>query len=389
VPRTSSGGLVVATVKLWIGHDDRLADLIERYYRGLHHCVWEAVRNKPRGLKDIHALCYRILRERYALPSAHAVTCYREALAIYKSWRSLPKKMRGRSPVVKTRRMWLNKQGYRVDWEGMKVRVVGAGTYEILGYPKNLWGYVEGWEQREARLVKRGGRFELHIVFARERPTPQSGDRAVAVDVNLREVVFGDGRLFMRFPTPIPRVMSLKRHAEHLQRKYSSGRYRAWLTPSVRRRIRELGRGVRNAIDTFVKNASKRIVDFAVARGASVIVVEDLNGLRDTFPDLPKRWRGRLVFMAYRRLLEWVRIRCERMGLLFAEVDPRGTSSTCPVCGARLEHLPDRVVRCPKCGYEGDRDETAVLNLLKRYREQSRPALNRSQAGLGKRAGAA
>lgn len=365
---TRGDSMVVATVRLVIEGDERLRDLVERYYQGLHHCVWLAVHERPRGLGDMHRMCYRLLRERYALPSAHAVTCYREALAIYRSWSSLPRRMRGRYPVVRTRRMWLSRQGYKVDWEGMRVRIAGAGDYRIVGWPKNLWGYVESWELREARLVRRGGGFELHAVFARERREAGSTGRAVAVDVNLREVVAGDGEVFIRVPAPVDSAARKKWYAEFLQRKYSSPRYKAWLRPGVRRRIRLLGKRVRDILDTFAKTASKRIVDMALERGADTVVVEDLRGLRDAFSRLPKRIRRRVALMAYRRLLEWIRIRCERAGLRYVELDPRGTSSTCPRCGARLVQLPGRRVRCPRCGYEGDRDETAVLNLLKRYR---------------------
>jgi putative transposase len=53
-------------------------------------------------------------------------------------------------------------------------------------------------------------------------------------------------------------------------------------------------------------------------------------------------------------------------GLNVVHVDPRHTSSLCPICGAKLSPNGYRQRRC-KCGFEGDRDTIAVKNLLKRY----------------------
>jgi len=46
-------------------------------------------------------------------------------------------------------------------------------------------------------------------------------------------------------------------------------------------------------------------------------------------------------------------------------VNPRGTSSLCPVCGEKLALNGHRLVKCDNCGYEQDRDITAGLNMLR------------------------
>ena len=45
-----------------------------------------------------------------------------------------------------------------------------------------------------------------------------------------------------------------------------------------------------------------------------------------------------------------------------------GTSSLCPRCRVGLSPSGYRLMRCPRCGLEEDRDKIAVLNLLQRYR---------------------
>ncbi|MEM1913839.1 MAG: zinc ribbon domain-containing protein [Thermofilaceae archaeon] len=43
------------------------------------------------------------------------------------------------------------------------------------------------------------------------------------------------------------------------------------------------------------------------------------------------------------------------------------TSSTCPRCGSRLKDSSGRVLKCTRCGFTGDRDVIACVNLFYRY----------------------
>ncbi|MGB9704743.1 MAG: zinc ribbon domain-containing protein, partial [Pyrobaculum sp.] len=43
-------------------------------------------------------------------------------------------------------------------------------------------------------------------------------------------------------------------------------------------------------------------------------------------------------------------------------------STVCPKCGAKMEELPDRRVRC-QCGFEANRDEVPIVWAQKRFRE--------------------
>ena len=53
--------------------------------------------------------------------------------------------------------------------------------------------------------------------------------------------------------------------------------------------------------------------------------------------------------------------------VLYVKVDPNGTSSECPICNYKgLEEVGYRRLRCPRCGFEADRDATRKLNVRKR-----------------------
>jgi len=51
----------------------------------------------------------------------------------------------------------------------------------------------------------------------------------------------------------------------------------------------------------------------------------------------------------------------------YVKVDPNGTSSECPKCDyKKLEEIDYRRLRCPRCGFEADRDAIGKLNVRKR-----------------------
>ena len=54
-------------------------------------------------------------------------------------------------------------------------------------------------------------------------------------------------------------------------------------------------------------------------------------------------------------------------GLEVVEINPKGTSSKCPRCNRKLVEYGYRVLKCRRCGFIGDRDVTATLNIYRKY----------------------
>ena len=64
-------------------------------------------------------------------------------------------------------------------------------------------------------------------------------------------------------------------------------------------------------------------------------------------------------------ILKWV---ARKRGVYFARVDARGTSQTCPNCGADTgkKELSQRVHKCNACNYKTDRDVAAAQVVMQR-----------------------
>jgi len=160
---------------------------------------------------------------------------------------------------------------------------------------------------REAKLVYRNGYIYLCIAVEIPKPMPITPRGVVAVDINERYVYYGNAQWVKKVETPVEKATRLWRQAEELMRKYSAPRYTPWSRRSgIRERIRRLYKKARNVVEDWAKKTAKRIVEEARERHCAV-AVEDLTRLVEAIRELPKEHRTKLMALAYRRLLWWIK----------------------------------------------------------------------------------
>jgi predicted transposase len=88
----SSGGegLLTLTIRMRVspepGSEQELINIMKRYREALNYAIKVVIENKALSLGKAHKLLYSVLKERYGLASRIAQDCYREAIAIAKSW---------------------------------------------------------------------------------------------------------------------------------------------------------------------------------------------------------------------------------------------------------------------------------------------------------------
>jgi len=358
----SSGreGALTLTIKMRVSPEpsssQALLGLMRRYREALNYSIKVVIENKALGLSKAHRLLYMVLKEKYALPSKIAIDCYREAIAIAKSWLSNPSK--GNMPRAMAPRLWLtNRYSYRVR-DGY-IELLGGYKLRVIGWDKRYDVYPNG----DARLLFKDGGFILEVSKRVPKPAKYIPSGVLAVDINEKEIVVGNSRVEQRFETAVERALYYKNLAENLQKKYSSTRYNAWLRRrGVRRRIKSFHMKARNIIEDWAKKTSHEIVAFA-KRHQYAVAREDLTNLVNNLRKLQKEHKVSLLILSYRRLEQWIDWQCEKQGVPVVTVNPRGTSSTCPMCGSRLVENIYRRLRCPRCGFEADRDTIAVMNI--------------------------
>jgi len=356
-------GSLTLTVKVRVRAEPKifreLLSLMYRYREALNYAIRVVVENKALTLGKAHRLLYSILKDGYGLPSKVAIDCYREAIAIAKSWLNNPN--RGNMPRAKALRVWLtHKYSYRVN--GSYVELLGGYKLEIIGWDMRYDNYPSG----DARLMFKDGKLVLEVSKHIPKPQKYPPRGILAVDVNEKHIVVGNSHFEFRFKTPIERALRYKQLAERLEKKYSSPRYNAWLRRrGVKKRISHFHAKARRIIEDWVKKTSHRIVILARQHQYGV-AREDLTGLIESLRKLPQEHKISLLILSYRKISEWIDWQCGKHGVPVVAVDPMDTSTRCPRCSSKMRENGYRVFKCPVCGFEADRDTVAVLNIEKR-----------------------
>jgi len=358
-----NAGALTLTVSPKPEASQALQDLARRYRDALNYAIKATIENKALSIGKAHGLLYNVLRELFDLPSRVAIDCYREALAIARSWFSNPG--RGGIPRVKSLRMWLTPgKSYRVK-DGY-VELPGGLELEVVGWDRRYDGYPSG----EARLVLRDGKTYLMVTKRVPKPAKYEPRGVIAVDVNENHIVVGNKDFEVRFETPVKRALHRRILAENLQRKYSSPRYNAWKRRSgVLERIKAHHAKVKNIVLDWARRVSRRIVEIAKQK-QHAIAREDQTGLIESLRKLPKNHRVGLLILSYRKLTQWIDWQSEKQGAPEIIVKPKGTSTECPKCHSRMRENGYRRLKCPGCGFEADRDTVGIMNIEGRALEQ-------------------
>jgi putative transposase len=177
----------------------------------LSYAIKVVIKDKALSLGRAHKLLYSILKERYGLPSKVAQDCYREAIAIAKSW--LSNSSRGRIPRAKTSRLWLtHRQSYRVR-DGY-VEIIGGYRLRIIGWDKRYDNNPSG----DTKPLIKDSKFILEVSKRMPKLAKYVARGVLAVDVNEKHIIARNSRFEYRFETVVEKALHYKQIAEELQK---------------------------------------------------------------------------------------------------------------------------------------------------------------------------
>ncbi len=330
--------------------------------------LWEL--DKTPSLSQVHQLFYKVLREKYGFRAHVAKQLYKYALAIVKA----TKANRGSKPKIKKLSVRLDKYDVKVNLEKMEVEIViRSKRYKLkLLHDPSYIKKFSGRKWYEVVVKWENNSLWVCIPFEFEY-RPYKPRRAISVDINLRQIVLFDGGRVRRIDTRFIEALSLKAHAENIQRRYP----RRWRYNSrILGRIRALHRRTRNVVVDWCRKVAKNIV-LKAKRLRACIILEDLEKLWFVRSQEDSKLAWKLSRFAYRKLQLAIITKAIELNVPVVFVDPRETSSTCPRCGNKLEYVY-RLGYCTKCCFIADRDTIGAINLYLRV-------LNGSVGGFGSR----
>jgi putative transposase len=239
------------------------------------------------------------------------------------------------------------------------------------------------WVADSPTLLEKPGGWELHVPFTRRVPIKgKAEDRRLAepdlkvatVDLNADSAVAAgwEGRRCRGVKTVWHARENAKR--ERVLRKVARKQKRSGRPVKGERSNAGLWRYIRGLDATVAWQVAAAIVTWAVAAGVQVLVFEHLRPYRPVRGlSWSRRTNRKRSYWLRGEVLEHVRHLALCQGILTVERNPAWTSRACPRCSHLGERFspdgrgyPSRF-RCGQCGWSGDANIVAALNLKRKW----------------------
>jgi putative transposase len=269
-------------------------------------------------------------------------------------------------------------------WSWLKCRLMGRAV-------------PTGQEAGSPALVRRGKQWWLHTPVEKQLSSPAKIEKQVttnpdtkicAVDLNLDTHLavctiqtvegtilatqfIGGGQAISGF-----RKKLLGRIARH--------RSQTGLIAEGEQDNQALWNKLSNADENLSHQVSARIVQFAKAHGATILVFEHLGKLKPEKGTYSRRGNSKRAFWMKGRIFTYAKYKAWNEGIITSRINPRNTSRECARChalviryaaGQPIEGYTTGapLVLCPVCGMKGHADRNASLvigqRLITRYQK--------------------
>ncbi|MEM4664989.1 MAG: zinc ribbon domain-containing protein [Sulfolobales archaeon] len=321
--------------------------------------------DKVPSISTLHGMFYSELRK-LGFRAHHVKQIYVYAKAVVKAC----KRNNGRKPVLRRLTARIDKYDYKLDLESraliLKIHENREVKLRLLTSTDRIEKYKK-WSNYEiaVKIVEN----EVYVaVYFRRAVEPRRTRMIMTVDVNFDNVTLavftssGELLKLKRFKTPLRKILTHRIWIERIQRRYS----RSWrFIRGVRRAIKRHSERIRSIAWDYAHKLGDKVAKIA-GRCRAVVVLEDLNHLRDRVNG-GSSFNKKLSLWFYRKMLFTISYEALERGLAVRYVNPSKTSTTCPKCGSRSKDIGGRVLKCTRCGFTGDRDVIACINLFYRY----------------------
>lgn len=334
-----------------------LDDLFTTYREIVNFLITYAFESNITSFYRLKKETYKSLREKYSkLPSHYIYTACQMATSIFKSYRKRKRRgeARGR-PVFKKDVIMLDDHLFKLDLEkGIIGLSTPNGGLQLEFYPAKYHDKFQNWRVGQAWLVKTPKGVFINVVFSKEVEIREPNN-FVGVDLNENNVTLSlPNDEFVQIITHERDIRTgyfVKRRK--IQKKLRTGKKRKML-------LEKYGERERNRLNDLYHKLAIKIVELAEKYGG--IALEDLTKIRDSIR-YSAEMNGRLHRWSFRRLQSIIEYKAKLEGIKVIFVDPKHTSSLCPICGVKLSPNGHRILKCKNCGLTEDRDVIGSWNI--------------------------
>jgi putative transposase len=336
--------------------------LLEDFRDMINFCIEKALRNDVTSYAKLRKLVYKEWKRRWDYSTHFCHSACKVASSMLKSWRKKVRKGEANpDKPPKAKKLFIRFDPQLVKFDGDKLRISirpRQFVYVQLKYGKYQRKFVEEWKKGKLKVGEITMNGEKVIIPFRKEVDLMNPKDWIAIDINETNVTAVSTN---------PHIIRIEHGLRTIHTTYFEIRRRiqklSKYKPITSKRLMKKysGREKRKTHDLCHKIA-KIIVDFAKKHNLGIIM-EDLRGIRSRIK-YGKILNRRLHSWNFRKLQFLIEYKAKLSRIPVVYVNPRKTSSLCPICGGKLAPNGQRQLRC-KCGYENDRDVIACLNMIR------------------------
>lgn len=318
-------------------------------------------------------------------------------LAKWKNKKAKSKKLYAKPPVP-PREFNFNPKFYKGQYKDLSnnsvmLNLYDGKTWRWVKYRFPIISWDESWKPMSPTLVIKK-QIEMHLPLQKKFQSPDKGEkqfkagaRICSVDLNINDslavctILNSDGTVaatrFIRGGKKL-----------HDRRKRLLGRVAVQrsktgtLEPHVQDN-KALWRHIQNIDRNETHRVSRRIVDFAIQNGATIIVFECLKSYRPMKGKYSRRSNAKRSYWLRGKIQKYTKYKAWAKSIITCLVSPRNTSRDCHVCGSKVARYDANslaegyqegapLFSC-MCGQRGNADFNAAVNvgirLQNRYRK--------------------
>jgi putative transposase len=321
----------------------------------INDCIRIGIEHNCSTLKKLSMLAYNKL-ENYSIMSYYKLTAISQACGrLSQMKKDIKKGRKPKSPCVQ-KPCLVSCYGFKINGMLLSFPVRNREFANVL-----LNDYVAKTISNQSFRVRSFTITPVSLSLSIQKETvPINPEKTIGIDRNLRNVTFGNDEKIIQVNTS--EMLKIKENYTHVKSTFKRNDHR------IRKKIyAKLGKRQTDRIKQRLHIISKSIVEYSKKHKAAIIF-EDIKGIRKLYQKgngQGNKYRQKLNSWSFYELERQVSYKADWEGIPFYKIDPRCTSTLCPICGGKLQgdRQKRRDLWCGNCKRWQDRDVVAAMNI--------------------------
>jgi len=347
--------LPIKSVKQRFEPNAELLQMMEMFRQMINDCIRIGLEHNCSTIKKLCPLTYRQL-ENYSIMSYYKLTAISQACGrLSQMRRDIKKGRKPKSPYVQKPYL-VSCYGFKINGMLLSIPIRNREYANIL-LNDHTTKAISDKSLKTKSFVITPISLSLSMQKEIEMINPE---KTIGIDRNERNITFGNHSKVVYADTT--KLSKMKENYSRIKSTFKRNDRR-----TRKKLYGKFGRRQSSREKQALHIASKCIVEYAKRQNA-MIILEDLRGIRKLYKKgngQGNKFRRKINSWSFYELERQVKYKADWEGVPVKSIDPKSTSTLCPICGGRLQgdRQRSRDLWCSSCKRWRNRDVVASMNI--------------------------